>query len=140
MILRGIFLGTKEEVEWIYSSNNLGGPAKFNPISWNYFKNSLPVQNRGLSQNYILDYKKCFNGEFGKEKRDECLLSWAVLENSIIKLKPSSLEEVTITNRLDSLAFFNNKESVNDFNEPAKFFIEIALPIDRSNILCSISL
>ena len=50
------------------------------------------------------------------------------------------LEEVTIINLLDSLAFFNNKESVNDFNEPAKFFIEIALPIDRSNILCSISL
>ena len=111
MILRGIFLGTKEEVEWIYSSNNLGGPAKFNPISWNYFKNSLPVQNRGLSQNYILDYKKCFNGEFGKEKRDECLLSWAVLENSIIKLKPSSLEEVieTVKKKKIHCWFFNRK-------------------------------
>ena len=126
MILRGIFLGTKEEVEWIYGSNNLGGPANFNPISWNYFKNSLPVQNRGLSQNYILDYKKCFDGEFGKEKRDECLLSWAVLENSIIKLKPSSLEEVIETVKQKKYiagSLIENYYMLNDFFlEPGYFF------------------
>lgn len=94
MILRGIFLSTPEEIDWIYGSNNLGGAAKFNPNSWNYFKTTLPSQNEGLNQNYILDYNKCFNGEFGKEKKDECLLTWSVLENSIFKLQPTSLDEV----------------------------------------------
>lgn len=94
MILRGIFLARQEEVEWIYGSNNLGGPAKFNPITWDYFKNALPQQLRRPNQNYIVDYKKCFDGEYGKEKREECLLSWAILENSVSKLQPSSLDEV----------------------------------------------
>ena len=93
MILRGIFLSTPSEVDWLYGSNNLGAAAKFNPESWNYFKNT--IQNKeGEDKNYILDYYKCFNGEFGEEKKDECLVSWPVMENSISKLQQSSLEEV----------------------------------------------
>ena len=94
MILRGVFLATPEEIDWLYGSNKLNGVAKFNPISWNYFKDTLPVQYQGFNQNYIINYNKCFNGEFGKEKQDECLLSWSVLESSIVKLRPSSLNEV----------------------------------------------
>lgn len=126
MILRGIFLGTPEEIEWIFGSNNLTGAAKFNPISWNYFVNSLPIQNRGPNNNYILDYKKCFDGEFGKEKREQCLLSWAVLENSIIKLKPSSLKEAIETTKQKNYipgSLIENYYMLNDcFLESGYFF------------------
>lgn len=127
MILRGVFLGTPEEIDWIYGSNELGGPAKYNPISWNYFKNSLPPQNRGFRQNYVINFKKCFDGEFGKEKRDECLLSWAVVEQSVIKLQPSPLEDVikkTIKeNKYVALSLIENHYMLHEcFLEPDYFF------------------
>jgi proline iminopeptidase len=126
MILRGIFLSTPEEIDWLYGSNNLGGPAKFTPISWDYFKNALPNQYKGPNQNYILEYKKCFDGEFGKEKKEECLLSWAVLETSIIKLNFESLDKVIETVKQKKYvegALIENYYLLNNcFLEPGYFF------------------
>ena len=97
MVLRGIFLSTPEEIEWIYGSNNLiSGVSKLKPIAWDYFKNTLPTTH---NSNYIQEYNKCFNGKFGKEKRDECLSSWSVLETSIVKLHPDSLDKIIETSK-----------------------------------------
>ena len=94
MILRGIFFATPEEIEWLFGSNNLGGPAKFLPAFWNYFIDTLPIKNKNtFNGNYLEEYYKCFNGEFGQEKRDECLISWGVLGNSLLELKSETLQQ-----------------------------------------------
>lgn len=93
MILRGVFLSTQNERDWLFSGLNAAN--NFNPIGWKYFKNTLPTVKNDLSpRNYIVDYKKCFDGDFGEEKRDDCLISWTVWENSMSKLKPNPLEDV----------------------------------------------
>jgi proline iminopeptidase len=86
LILRGIFLGRKEEINWMYSSI---GAANVFPESWDYFKNALPYK----TTDYINEYDKCFNGDF-ENKRDDCLLAWTVWENSIISLYPKPLNTI----------------------------------------------
>jgi proline iminopeptidase len=124
MILRGIFLSTPEECDWMYSSNGAGN---FNPISWNYFKNTLPIKNEGFNENYMIDYKKCFNGDFGKENQENCLLSWSVYEASISKLHPKTLEENIVDVKKEgkyvAISLIENYYFLNNcFLEPGYFF------------------
>jgi proline iminopeptidase len=128
MILRGIFLSTPEEIEWIYGSDDLKNVSKFTPIAWNYFVNTLPKENDKFNNNYIEKYKKCFNGDFGKEKREECLLSWNALGGSITQLQPKTLDEV-ITELKNKKKYVeegslieNNYLLHNCFLEPGFFF------------------
>ena len=126
MIVRGIFLSTPAEIDWLYSG--LNGADKFNPMAWEYFKNTLPTVKNNLSpRNYIIDYKKCFDGDFGEEKKDDCLLSWSVWENSMLKLNPKPLEEVIEeTKKTDSYIAASLIENYyllhNCFLEPGYFF------------------
>jgi len=128
MILRGIFLSTPEEIEWLYGSDDLKNVSKFTPIAWNYFVNTLPKQNKNENENYILEYKKCFNGDFGKEKREECLLSWNALGASITQLHPKSFEQVIkeLQNKKkyveEGSLIENNYLLHNCFLEPGFFF------------------
>jgi proline iminopeptidase len=86
MILRAIFLATQEEIDWLAEPK---GAENINPIGWDYYTNAIPKQYR---TNYIDAYGKCFNGEFGKKKRDNCLLSWAVWEEMNLKLNMPTLK------------------------------------------------
>lgn len=122
MILRGIFLSTPQEVEWIWGPNS--GIEKFNPIGWNYFVNTLPPED--LTGNYIVDYNKCFNGKFGDNKRDECLLSWSVYEKNSSKLQITDLKDdieiIKKTNFSESSLIENHYMINNCFLEPGFFF------------------
>ena len=89
MILRGIFLCSPQEIEWIWGEKSQ--VKYFNPIGWNYFTNTLP--NRDLTGNYIVDYKHCFDGKFGENNSEKCLLSWAVYEKSLSNLKINDLKD-----------------------------------------------
>ena len=91
MVLRAIFLGTQEEIDWLSESN---GAENINPIGWEYYKNAIPKQYR---TNYMDAYGKCFKGVFGKKKRSECLLSWAAWEEMNLRINMPTLK-YTISN------------------------------------------
>jgi proline iminopeptidase len=122
MILRGIFLSTPQEVEWIWGTNP--GLKNFNHIGWDYFVNTLPKKE--LTGNYIVDYKNCFNGKFGDNKRDECLLSWAVYETSASKLQFKDFKnyiEIVKKSKFREFSLIENHYVLNNcFLEPGFFF------------------
>lgn len=124
MILRGIFLQTNEEIEWIYSSNENAGLKMFNPQAWDYFKNTLPQKD--ITGNYIKDYKRCFNGDFGETKKEECLLGWDVLEGNSIKLKFQPLNEYINNlkkNEYTKSSLIENYYMVNHFFLEPNYFL-----------------
>jgi proline iminopeptidase len=122
MILRGIFLCGRNQIDWIWGEKSK--IKYYNPISYNYFVNTLP--NKNLSGNYVIDYKNCFDGKFGDNKKDKCLLSWTVYESSLSKLKFKKLEEVINdvkkTNYSSSSLIENHYMLNNCFLEPGFFF------------------
>ena len=91
LIVRAIFLGTQEEIDWLAESH---GAENINPIGWEYYKNAIPKQYR---TNYMDAYGKCFKGVFGKKKRSECLLSWAAWEEMNLRINMPTLK-YTISN------------------------------------------
>lgn len=98
MVLRAIFLGTQEEIDWLSEAN---GAENINPIGWEYYMNTIPKQYR---KNYIDAYGKCFQGVFGKKKRSECLLSWAAWEDMNLRLNMPTLK-YTISNLKKNKAY-----------------------------------
>ena len=86
LIVRAIFLGTQEEIDWLAESH---GAENINPIGWEYYKKTIPEKYR---VNYMDAYGKCFNGYFGNKKRSECLLSWSAWEEMNLRLHMPTLE------------------------------------------------
>lgn len=122
MILRGIFLCTPQELEGLYGVNSEA--KNFNPIGWKYFTSALP--NKDSTGNYIVDYKNCFQGKFGDDRRNKCLLSWYVYEASASNLKFKDLKDyidiVKKTNNTETALIENNYFINNCFLEPGFFF------------------
>lgn len=123
IIIRGIYLATPEENEWIWGPK--AGLQKFNPIAWDYFEQTIPSDK--ATGNYIIDYNKCFNGLFGEKKKDECLIAWDVYENSASHLKFISLdEEIELSKKNDNYKQFSIIENYYVLNhcflEPGFFF------------------
>jgi proline iminopeptidase len=90
IILRAIFLGTQEEVDWLSEAH---GAENINPIGWEYYTNAIPKEYR---TNYVDAYGKCFNGDFGIKKKKQCFVAWAAWEDMNLKLNMPTLEH-TIT-------------------------------------------
>lgn len=87
LIVRAIFLGTQEEIDWLSEPH---GAENLNPIGWQYYVNTIPKKYR--TNNFMNDYGRCFNGEFGDEKKSECLLSWSAWEQMNLRLNMPTLE------------------------------------------------
>jgi len=122
MILSGIFLCEPKEINWIWGDKS--EIKNFNPIGYNYFINTLP--NKDLTGNYIVDYKNCFNGIFGDDKKDKCLLSWSVYEKSLSRLNFEKLEDdIDLIKKINysEFAVIENYYMIhNCFLEPGFFF------------------
>lgn len=88
LVLRGIFTGSKAEVDWIAEPE---GAQFFRQDGWNYYQSAIPPKHR---TNYMDAYGKCFKGKFGEKTKDECLLAWSTWEASLSKLHQPSLESV----------------------------------------------
>lgn len=88
LVLRGIFLGGKEEVEWTTQPN---GAEKFNPEGWELFKNVIPVENR---TNYLKAYGECFKGKYGKKAKKDGLIAWSAWEDSLSQLHPLKMKDI----------------------------------------------
>ncbi|WP_417250131.1 prolyl aminopeptidase [Celeribacter sp.] len=75
LVLRGVFLGTQEELDWFYG----GGAAKFWPDLWAEFVSVLPVSER---DDAIAAYnRRLFSGDIGQEERFG--RHWAIWENAL---------------------------------------------------------
>ena len=90
LVIKGVFLATQDEVDWLYSSS--GAPNIF-PESWNYFIGAFPNKTN-KSDNYLDEYGKCFNGDYGNEKRKDCLHRWSVWESSLKNLQVNNLNDI----------------------------------------------
>jgi proline iminopeptidase len=82
LILRGIYLCSKTENEWIIEP---GGAERFNPEAWDFYESSIPNKQK-YKNNYIQAFDDCFKGKYGKTKQDQCLLAWSAWEDSNSKL------------------------------------------------------
>lgn len=89
LVLRGIFLGTKKEIDWVTEK---GGLEIFNPYGWNIYSKTIPEKYR--LNKYIDSYSKCFNGDFGEKLKDDCLLSWSIWEGMNSNLKQENINKV----------------------------------------------
>jgi proline iminopeptidase len=78
IILRGIFLCSKAENDWLIEPN---GVQYFNPEAWDYYESSIPEKDK-YKNNYIKAFEECFKGKYGNKKREQCLLAWSAWEDS----------------------------------------------------------
>lgn len=98
LVLRGIYFCTDDEIHWISEPK---GAQYFNPEAWEYYKNMLPKKNK--NKLYIEEYQKCFQGKYGKQNKDKCMLAWGVLEDSISSLNPTPLKKLIKDTKKDNV-------------------------------------
>ena len=96
LIIRGIFFGTKEEIDWVTQPGKL---ELLNPEAWEFYKNALPKNVN--SNDYFELFGKCFRGDYGERIKDQALLSWSVWEDSNSHLVPSKLKTLINSLRKD---------------------------------------
>lgn len=78
LILRGVFLSTKRELEWFYG----GGAGNFWPDLWQQFEGLIPVDERG---DMIAAYnRRLFSGDTMLETR--YARAWAAWENALASI------------------------------------------------------
>lgn len=90
LIVRGIFFGTKKEVDWVTQPGYL---ELLNPEAWAIYENPLP-KNKTKTNDYFKLFGKCFAGDYGEKVKDEALLSWSVWEDSNSHLVPMDLTKM----------------------------------------------
>lgn len=89
LIIRGIFFGSKKEVDWVTQPGYL---ELLNPEAWKIYEKPLP-KNTGTNDYFEL-FGKCFAGDYGEKTKDEALLSWSVWEDSNSHLIPLDLTKI----------------------------------------------
>lgn len=112
-ILRGIFLGRQEELDWLYKN----GARKIFPDHWEEFEGHIPEAERG---DLIKAYYDRLNGpdELARMSAAKC---WAAWEGQCSRLRPSAETMAKMTKPHNALAisriethFFVNKCFIED--------------------------
>jgi proline iminopeptidase len=88
LIIRGIFFGSKEEVDWVTQPGKL---ELLNPEAWDIYSSPLPNKN---AKDYFKLFGECFAGKYGEKIKDNALLSWSVWEVSNSHLVPLDLKKM----------------------------------------------
>ena len=81
LVLRGIFLGRREDIEWIYE---VGGVSNFHPESFERYISIIPEEER---KDIIGAYYKRLTSE-DKETREVAAKEWSMWEGSLVTLHP----------------------------------------------------
>ncbi|KXO16747.1 prolyl aminopeptidase [Peptoniphilus sp. GNH] len=87
LILRGIFLGRQEDIDWIYQE---GGVSKIFPEAFEKYKNYIPKEER---KDFIAAYYKRLMSD-DENIRLEAARIWSSWESSITSLRPK--EEIVM--------------------------------------------
>ena len=112
LVLRGIFLGRKSDVDWLYQE----GASYFYPEEHAAFKAVIAPNDR---HDLIQAYYRIFTGKDDLQKR-LCAKAWSTWESSLVHLVPRS-QDLEVTDADISLAtlechFFANKMFWEDDN------------------------
>ena len=106
LVLRGVFLGRRQELEWFYG----GGAAAFFPDLWERFQAPIPEAERG---DMIAAYhRRLFSGDIAEEGR--VALPWVAWENALAGLRSEAVPGMGPSDyarsfaRLENHYFFNN--------------------------------
>ncbi len=112
MVLRGIFLATQKEIDWIYYE---GGASRFYPQEFERYKNFIPEEERG---DMIQAYGKRLFGD-DKELMLKAAHEWCMWECAIIKVFPevySMTDDEAISMGRAECHYFMNKFFLDDEN------------------------
>lgn len=82
LVLRGIFLGRQEDIDWIYQE---GGASNIFPDKWEKFIEVIPEEER---EDLITAYYKRLTSE-DRATRVEAARAWSMWEGSIVTLLPN---------------------------------------------------
>ncbi|MDY5435221.1 prolyl aminopeptidase [Peptostreptococcus porci] len=82
LILRGIFLGRQEDIDWIYQE---GGASNIFPDKWEKYVSIIPEEERN---DMVTAYYKRLTSE-DRAVRVEAARAWSMWEGSIINLHPN---------------------------------------------------
>lgn len=82
LVLRGIFLGRQEDIDWIYQE---GGVSNIFPDKWEKYIEIIPEEERG---DLIAAYYKRLTSE-DRATRVEAARAWSMWEGSIVTLLPN---------------------------------------------------
>lgn len=81
LVLRGIFLGRREDIEWIYE---IGGASNIQPAAFERYISIIPEEERN---NIIASYyKKLTSDDY--EARKQAAKEWSMWEGSLVTLLP----------------------------------------------------
>lgn len=112
LVLRGIFLMRKKEVEWF---NEGKGANEIFPATWKLFEDEIPPKERN---DYIKAYGRRFEGKLGPEAKERAHLAWSIWEASASSIHPKSVKEIKAELMKDKLyipisiieySYFNNR-------------------------------
>ncbi|MEZ5750508.1 MAG: prolyl aminopeptidase [Paracoccaceae bacterium] len=88
LVLRGVFLGTRDELAWFYG----GGAGRFYPKLWSQFAHAIPESERDdLIDAY---HRRLFSGDWAQETRFARL--WADWENALASVESRAFHETPI--------------------------------------------
>ena len=86
LILRGIFLGRQEDIDWLYH----GGAGQYYPEEFQSFQEAIGAESYdNLVENY---YKELLACKDNKLEFERLCLAWSRWESGLVKLKPDFLE------------------------------------------------
>jgi proline iminopeptidase len=115
LILRGIFLGTKPEINWLYQD----GANRFFPDAWQDFIKPIPL---GDQANMVEGYWKKLNDQ-SKQVREDAAIAWSVCEAVLSQLIPDSTAKARFSDPVFAEVFakiechfFRNNVFFNDKN------------------------
>ena len=87
LVLRGIFLLRKKEIDWFYQA---GADVLF-PDVWEIYKSVIPVEEQ---KDYLKAYHRRLTGEFGPEVMKNAAIAWSVWEGKTSNLYPPPEEDI----------------------------------------------
>jgi proline iminopeptidase len=87
LVLRGIFLLRKKEIDWFYQS----GASYIYPEDWAAYEEAIPVNER---DDYLKAYGKRLRGELGEEEMRKAAKAWSIWEGRTSKLVQDPWETV----------------------------------------------
>lgn len=106
LVLRGVFLGTRSELDWFYG----GGAGGFFPELWAQFSEAIPEAERNdLIQAY---HKRLFSGALGEEMRFGRL--WAQWENALASVSADGMHYESPSDYARAFSRLENHYFVND--------------------------
>lgn len=88
LVLRGIFLIRKKELDWLYQGP---GANYVFPEDWKAYEEAIPPAERG---DYMTAYGKRLRGELGEEEMRKAAKAWSIWEGRTSKLVQDPWETV----------------------------------------------